>query len=220
MGAKRTEGGKNMKATAAVRILRVVKGRPAQYLLPIFLSLAMTACGGPSLTHQEMTLAYQEALAATKAKAWSDWDDDPGRLAAAIDRLREYFRDVSGDSVQRLTRQVYAPDAFLCDTLHIARGAEKIEAYFAITAERVDSMQVTILDYSSAGPEVYARWQMTVAADNLAGGQPVTTFGLTHFRFNREGKVILHQDFWDASAGFFELLPWLKGVIPRIRGRV
>ncbi len=105
----------------------------------------MAACGGPRLTHQEMTQAYQEALGATDSKAWFDWENNPGTLTAAIDRLREYFREVSGDRVERLTRQVYAPEAFLCDTLHIARGAEKIEAYFAITAERVDTMQVTIL---------------------------------------------------------------------------
>ncbi len=201
-------------------MLHVTKGQAATRLLLVFFSLAMTACGGPNLTHHEMTQAYQEALAATASKAWSGWDTDPGTLSAAVDRLREYFRDVSGASVQRLTRQVYAPDAFLCDTLHIARGAEEIEAYFAITAERVDTMKVTILDYSTSGREVYARWEMTIAADNLAGGQHVTTFGLSHFRFDREGKVILHQDFWDASAGFFELLPGLGRVITRIRGSV
>lgn len=209
-----------MKAAATKKMLRVTKGPPAIRLLPVLIFLAMTACGGPTLTHQEMTQAYREALAATESKAWSGGDTDPGTLSAAVDRLREYFREVSVASVQRLTDQVYAPDAFLCDTLHIARGAEEIEAYFAITAERVTAMQVTILDYSVTGREVYARWQMTIAADNLAGGQPVTTFGLTHFRFNREGQVILHQDFWDASAGFFELLPWLGRAISRIRGSV
>jgi len=59
---------------------------------------------------------------------------------------------------------------------------------------------------------------MTIAVQELAGGEPVTTYGMSHFRFDAEGKVILHQDFWDASAGFFEQLTGLETIIPRIRG--
>jgi hypothetical protein len=81
-------------------------------------------------------------------------------------------------------------------------------------------MRVTILDYTTNGREVYARWSMTIAADELADGAPVTTFGISHFRFNPAGQVILHQDFWDASAGFFERLPGIGWSIPRIRGRM
>ena len=209
-----------MKATAADGRMGVRNGRPFIWLAFVVFFLVTTACGGPSLTHQELTQAYQEALAATESKAWSGWDREPGTLAAAIDRLREYYRDVSAASVRKLTPEVYAPDAFLCDTLHIARSAQEIETYFVTTAERVNTMQVAILDYSATGREVYTRWKMTIAADDLADGRPVTTFGLSHFRFNREGKVVLHQDFWDASAGFFELLPGLGRVITRIRGSI
>lgn len=180
--------------------------------------LAATGCGGERLTGQDLYGAYQEALADTEGAAHGGWGADPEGLDDAMARLQQYFGEVTADSVQRLTRQVYAEEAYMCDTLHVARGAAAIEAYFLKTAERVDVMRVTIFDYSGAGREVYTRWSMTIAAPELAGGEPVTTYGMSHFRFDSEGKVILHQDFWDASAGFFEQMPGLGAVIPRIRG--
>ena len=184
------------------------------------LMVMTTACGDARLTQAQLTQAYQEALAATRGDARSDWQADPDGLKAAINRLQIYFSEVTRPRVQELTAAVYALDAYLCDTLHIARGSAAIEAYFVKTAERVNSMRVTILDYTTNGREVYARWSMTIAADELADGAPVTTFGLSHFRFNPAGQVILHQDFWDASAGFFEHLPGIGWSIPRLRGRM
>ena len=187
-------------------------------LLCLGLIFTITACGGKRLTQADLHQAYQEALAATETGARSDWTADADSLTAAIDRLREYYREITAESVKRLTRKVYADDAFMCDTLHIARGAAEIEAYFLKSAERAESITVSILDYTASGREVYTRWTMTITAEKLADGKPVTTFGVSHFRFSQDGKVILHQDFWDASAGFFEQVSGLGGILTRIRG--
>jgi len=194
---------------------RTPKWRP---LLFLGLFVVIMACGGDRLSHKDMFHAYQEALATTESRMLTDWSTRPDNLTTAINRLQTYYREITRSSVERLTKDVYANDAYLCDTLHIAHGADQIEAYFLQTSERVNTMHVTILDHSVSGGEVYTRWTMTIAAEKLAGGQPLTTYGTSHFRFNPEGKVILHQDFWDASAGFFEHLTGLGQIIPRIRG--
>jgi hypothetical protein len=187
-------------------------------LLPLCLLGVTTACGGGRLTQQELYRAYQQALASTETTARSDWHAHPDALAAAIERPKRYFREVTRTNVERLTKLTYAQDAFLCDTLHIALGADEIEAYFLQTADRVNALSVTFLDFSASGREVFARWTMSMRVDGLAGGRPVTSYGISHFRFDREGKILLHQDFWDAGGAFFEQLPGLKWIIPRVRG--
>ena len=193
-----------------------------QPLLHLLLSLCLvgvtTACGGGRMTQQEMHRAYQQALASTETTARSDWQANPDALAAAVEKPKRYFREMTGTNVERLTKLTYAQDAFLCDTLHIALGADEIEAYFLKTADRANALSVTFLDFSTTGREVFARWTMTMRADGLAGDQPVTSYGISHFRFDREGKILLHQDFWDAGGAFFEQLPGLKWIIPRVRG--
>ena len=41
-----------------------------------------------------------------------------------------------------------------------------------------------------------------------------------HLRFNDAGQVVLHQDFWDSSQGFFEHVPILGAMIRWVRNRL
>lgn len=43
---------------------------------------------------------------------------------------------------------------------------------------------------------------------------------MTHLRFDREGKVVLHKDFWDAGGGFFEHLPVLGRAMRWVKSRL
>ncbi len=51
-------------------------------------------------------------------------------------------------------------------------------------------------------------------------GKTVRTIGMTHVRFNPEGQVILHQDYWDSAAGLFEYVPVVGGGIRLIKSRL
>lgn len=43
---------------------------------------------------------------------------------------------------------------------------------------------------------------------------------MTHIRFDSEGKVILHQDFWDSTGGLFEHVPALGWMLRRAKKRL
>jgi hypothetical protein len=43
---------------------------------------------------------------------------------------------------------------------------------------------------------------------------------MTHVRFDPEGLVTLHQDYWDAGAGLYEHMPVLGRLIGAIRARL
>ena len=44
--------------------------------------------------------------------------------------------------------------------------------------------------------------------------------GISHLRFDTEGKIILHKDFWDAAGGLYEDLPVLGGGMRWIKSRL
>ena len=54
---------------------------------------------------------------------------------------------------------------------------------------------------------------MEIRAKGLAGGQPVITEGLSQLRFDDQGRIVLHQDFWNPSAGIYQHLPLLGPAI-------
>jgi hypothetical protein len=135
-----------------------------------------------------------------------------------VARFQEFFKDVTPESVRRLAPELYAPEIWFNDTLKTLKGRNQVEAYFLKTAEHVDFVRAKVMDSAISGRNCYVRWVMDV---QFKGAQePIRTVGMTLLRFNREGQVVLHQDFWDSSAGFYEHLPLIGGVLRWIKSKI
>ena len=179
----------------------------------------LSGCGTPPTPLPALNASYEQALARTAPLAvtlvpGSDLE------RRAFDNVQQYFAGMTAASVRDQTASVYAPEAYLNDTLVGIEGSGRIEAYFAHTIERAQLLKVEFLERAPVGTDWYVRWRMTVVADGLNGGQPVVTYGVTQFRFDSEGRVLIHKDFWDAGSGLYEQLPGLGRVIRWVRGAV
>ncbi len=179
--------------------------------------LLLSSCGTPGKTEAAVS-AYRAELA--KQGQQGPPPGSPGEKAA-ITRFTDLLTKISDPAYIRAhTRETYAEDAFLNDTLVTRRGAAQIEAYFLKTSEAMKEYHVTIDDVSRSGPDHYVRWTMVVSAPALDKGRPVHSIGISQVRFNAEGKVVLHQDFWDSGEAFFGRLPVAGGIISVIRKRL
>ncbi len=177
------------------------------------------AGAGAGVSAAELDRSYEEALEASQANAITGLDQDPERLAAALARAQAFFRDITPESVRALTRETYAPEAYLNDTLAAISTAEGIEEYFHETAERADSVRVEFLSHAVSGIDVYVRWRMTIEASRLSD-EPLSSYGMSQFRFDDQNRLLIHKDFWDSGGGFFEHLPVIGRAIRSIRGRI
>lgn len=187
-----------------------------RYCLVVMLAGLLGACGRVPVPLPELNASYERALARTAPLAVAC---EPGseRQQAAFDRLQAYFTDMSAASVREQTAMVYAPDAYLNDTLVGIDGAARIQAYFGHTMQATRVLNVRFLDRAPSGIDCFVRWEMRVEHDSLAGGEPILTYGVTQFRFDKEGRVLLHKDFWDSGTGMYEQLPYLGRIIARVR---
>lgn len=141
--------------------------------------------------------------------------------AAALERFKGFLKGI-GDAkfITENTLKVYTADAFLDDTLVVHHGAAAIQEYFVKTAANMSHCEVTIDDVSKSGENYYVRWTMVFSAPAMSGGKPVHSVGISQVRFNREGRVSFHQDFWDSGKSFYSHLPVAGGVIGFIRKRL
>jgi hypothetical protein len=48
----------------------------------------------------------------------------------------------------------------------------------------------------------------------------VTSVGVSQIRFDREGKVAFHQDFWDSGKNFYAHLPVIGGAVGYVGKRL
>jgi hypothetical protein len=161
--------------------------------------------GGP----RDFTADYQAALASRPGVPLSNWME--GRRAAS--RFEALYGNLTRANVEASVRSVYAPEAWFNDTIATEVGIDAIERYLLKTADGTESVQAKVQDVAVSGADCYVRWTMVVRAKKLAGGEPVTTEGVSHLRFDDQGRIIVHQDFWNPSAGIYQHLPLLGPAI-------
>ncbi len=138
--------------------------------------------------------------------------------AAALERFKGFLKGIGNAKfIEENTLKVYSSDAFLDDTLVVHHGAAAIEEYFVKTAANMTHCEVIIDDVSKSGENYYVRWTMIFEAPAMSRGKPVHSVGISQVRFDREGKVTFHQDFWDSGKNFYSHLPVASGVIGYIR---
>ncbi len=179
--------------------------------------LLLNSCAAPNRS-AEAVAAYRSSMERVPSSGLTV--GGPGEKAA-LERFKAFLQGI-GDVkfVRENTLHVYAADAYLDDTLVVHHGAAEIEAYFVKTSQTMSSYHVTIEDVARSGNDYYVRWTMIFAAPALSGGKEIHSIGISQIRFNREGKVAFHQDFWDSGKNFFAHLPVVGGSIGFVRKRL
>jgi hypothetical protein len=182
-------------------------------------ALACAGCGSAPTSLADLNASYEQALERSAPLAATLV---PGSELErqAFANVQRYFAGMTPASVREQTATVYAPQGYLNDTLVGIEGADRIAAYFGHTVERARVLRVDFLERAPVGTDWYVRWRMTVAVDALNGGKEVVTYGVTQFRFDSEGRVLIHKDFWDSGTGLYEQIPGLGAAVRRVRGAV
>lgn len=139
----------------------------------------------------------------------------------AIERLQRFLGAMTEASVEQDTSNVYAPNAYLNDTLKTLRGPQAIQAYFRHTLESTDGFTAEFQDVTrSHDGFYYFRWIMTVRMKAVSKGETVITPGISLVRFDAEGRVLIHQDYWDSASGLFQHVPGVGFGIRAIKARL
>jgi len=181
------------------------------------MAILLSACATPNRTAENVETYRREMSKAGEAGPQAGTPEEK----AALDRFTKFLQSISSrEFIRENTAKTYAADAYLNDTLVTHHGAAEIEAYFLKTSEAMTDYKVTIEDVMRSGQDHYVRWTMIFAAPALSGGEPVHSIGISQVRFDADGKVAFHQDFWDSGENFFGRAPVAGGVIGFIRKRL
>jgi len=183
---------------------------PILLLATTALLALLTGCsGGSPLPY---ALAYEEALERYPGSA----DTDPG----AVDQFVEFFSsDAShGGDPASLAENLYADRLYFSDTLLTSQSKAEVVQHLTRMHEATSSLSVRVLHRQQDGADFYIIWRMTAKFAPVSTTITGHSIGMTHLRFDPEGRIVLQQDFWDASAGFYEHLPVIGFAIRTIQG--
>lgn len=178
------------------------------------LTLVYAAPGASSMAFLQN---HQQILQETDPQLRGTLTPGSPEETAALDRLKALFADLSATNVRTHLKTVYANDTYFNDTLVTIRGAQALEDHMVKTSEAVHSCKVDFLDVVSHNGDYYLRWHMHILFKQLKKGEVQSSIGMSHMRFNREGLVTYHQDYWDSATHFFEKLPVMGGLLRLIK---
>jgi len=145
---------------------------------------------------------------------------DDARFEELAERFSRLFSSLTEEGVGDLVSDVYARDAYLNDTLKEVRGVDSIREYLIDSGKAVRSCQVQLNDLVRSQRNYYVRWTMDIRFKKLKKGQLCRSQGISHLRFDEDGRIIYHQDYWDSTGGVFEHIPLLGLLIRLVKKRL
>ena len=128
--------------------------------------------------------------------------------------LLAWYATLTPDTVGR-AGQFYAADAQFRDPFNEVDGAAAIEAILRHMFVHTEQPRFIIGERVVQGDQAFVTW---LFAFHLRG-VPYQISGGSHLRFNADGLVFMHRDYWDAAEELLEKLPLIGAPIRWLRGR-
>ena len=127
--------------------------------------------------------------------------------------LIRWFETLSPETLDELPR-FYAADAEFKDPFNEVRGVESIKHIFRHMFSQVAEPRFAVGSRFHGDDGVMLLWDFHFRTRAPLPPKAMTARGATHLRFNAEGKVVLHRDYWDAAEELYAKLP-LVGLLMR-----
>jgi len=137
---------------------------------------------------------------------------------AAVDRVVRFFESISPSDVARIG-ELYAPDAFFKDPFNEVRGVPAIAGIFGHMFVQVDAPRFVVHERVVQGDAAFLVWDFEFAFRRPLPPGPRRIRGCTHLRFDPEGRIAFHRDYWDAAEELYGQLPAIGGLVRWLRRR-
>ena len=126
--------------------------------------------------------------------------------------LIDWFERLSPETLDRIP-QFYAADAEFKDPFNEVRGTDAIAHIFCHMFTQVDEPRFVVGSRFGGDDGVILLWDFHFRTRGPLAAKAMTARGATHLRFDAEGKIVLHRDYWDAAEELYAKLPLIGCVM-------
>jgi hypothetical protein len=186
-----------------------------EVILICCVALTFLGCATNGQYRRQVLEAYYQALQATDPQKNEILQPGSEKERAAIERFAYLLAHFTKDNIKKYVRDLYAPNAYYRDSFTAKQGVENIEIYYIQGTQTMNELAFELQDVAVHDGNYYFRW-ITKFSPKGKENDVIDLPGVSHVRFDKEGRIIFHQDFWDAGV-IYERLPiigyfirWLK----------
>ena len=161
---------------------------------------------------------YSQILASTDPQKIETLRQGSEEEKKAIEKFYYFYKVFSADVIRKSIKDVYAENAYFRDGFREVQGTENLEKYFLSSTETFHECTFDIQDVASHEGNYYYRWVMNLVLKRNKD-EKLQAVGMSHVRYDKNGKIIFHQDYWDTGV-ILEKIPVLGTIITWIRNRI
>jgi len=119
-----------------------------------------------------------------------------------LDNLLIWYSTLTVDTVKD-ARLFYQPNAHFKDPFNDVHDINAIEAIFAHMFETTENPRFIIHEKIAQDRQAFVTWTFEFTLKN----KPYSVVGGSHLKFDEDGLVVEHRDYWDAAEELFAKLP-------------
>jgi steroid delta-isomerase len=130
---------------------------------------------------------------------------------AGLERAVVFFETLSLESTAQLAT-IYTADAWFKDPFNEVRGIDAITGIFAHMFAQVNAPRFVVTTRIAQSSEAFLTWDFLFGMKRFSTAEQCIR-GATHLKFDADGRVCFHRDYWDAAEELYEKLPVLGALM-------
>ena len=134
----------------------------------------------------------------------------------AIGALLAFYETLTPDRVQDFALY-YAEDAYFKDPFNEVNRIEDIREIFARMYRQVTDPRFFVRERIGDESGLFLVWDLSYRIRAWKPQVDRVIHGVSHLRFNLEGKVSYHRDYWDTGEELYAKLPLIGGAVRLLR---
>ena len=137
-------------------------------------------------------------------------------MREAASRVVEFFEHLTPASLGQLAA-LYTPQAYFKDPFNEVSNLADIRQMFTHMFDALEQPHFVVTGCIVDGAQCFLTWEFKFRFKSYDKVTVQTVRGASHLKFNAQGLVEFHRDYWDAAQELYEKLPvvgslmrWLK----------
>ncbi|MES2934794.1 MAG: nuclear transport factor 2 family protein [Pseudomonadota bacterium] len=135
----------------------------------------------------------------------------------ALARVVHFFETLSLESTAQLGT-IYAADAFFKDPFNEVHGLAAIRPIFEHMFQQVEAPRFIVTLQMQQGDDAFMTWDFRFKMRRFSAAEQCIR-GATQLKFDANGLVSYHRDYWDAAEELYEKLPLLGSLMRWLKRR-
>jgi len=135
-----------------------------------------------------------------------------------IDELIRFYRELSPESIARFP-DFYSANAYFKDPFNEVHGIAPIQHIFSHMFKQVAEPRFVVIEKVVDANGAMLVWEFCFRVKRWGKGETQIMRGVSHLKFDADGKINFHRDYWDTGEELYMKLPAI-GILMRGLRRV